>query len=135
MADPLGRALALAAMLLAVNAGVAEDFFDYADVTAVEPLVETRGGTTDFTDCNGHRVAADNDSPDADAAGGQGIESFLDAMRRDLELASCLQREPFASRVVGYRVTYRYGGSEYVNVLDEDPGPKLRVQVRVEAGR
>lgn len=34
-------------------------------------------------------------------------------------------------RVSGYRVTYRYHGHRYVRRMDHDPGPYVRVRVRV----
>lgn len=38
-------------------------------------------------------------------------------------------------RVVGYRVTYRYRGEEYVTRMDHDPGDEIRVRVSVEPAR
>ncbi len=35
-------------------------------------------------------------------------------------------------RLMGYRVTYRYGGNTYHTRMDHDPGDRLRVRVRVE---
>lgn len=34
-------------------------------------------------------------------------------------------------RLLGYRVTYRYAGETYTTRMDRDPGPSLRVRVRV----
>jgi uncharacterized protein YcfJ len=117
---------AWAAVLLAGNLPAA-DYFDYADVTAVEPLVETAGSTPLAAICRGDTAIAVADE-------GRGVVGLVEAIREDLDMASCEAGLTLAERVVGYRVTYRYGGSEYVNVLNEDPGPKLRVQVRLEPG-
>jgi len=34
-------------------------------------------------------------------------------------------------RLLGYRVTYRYAGETYITRMGYDPGPRLRVRVRV----
>ena len=35
-------------------------------------------------------------------------------------------------RVLGYEVTYRYGGREYTTRMDHDPGDRLRVRVNTD---
>jgi hypothetical protein len=35
-------------------------------------------------------------------------------------------------RVLGYEVTYRYGGREYTTRMDHDPGDRLRVRVNYD---
>ncbi len=35
-------------------------------------------------------------------------------------------------RITGYRVTYRYDGRTYTRTMSHDPGPRLRVRVKVE---
>lgn len=35
-------------------------------------------------------------------------------------------------RIVGYRVTYRYRGENYVTRMDRDPGDEIRVRVSVD---
>ena len=35
-------------------------------------------------------------------------------------------------RVLGYEVTYRYGGREYTTRMDHDPGDRMRVRVNVD---
>jgi uncharacterized protein YcfJ len=37
-------------------------------------------------------------------------------------------------RIVGYRVTYRYGESEYIRTMERDPGARMRVRVRLDPG-
>jgi len=124
----------MAAMLLAGRLSAAEDYFDYANVISAEPLLETVTGQSQRADCPGDLPATGVESPTSDPAGGRGIGSLLEALRQDLDVASCRERRPPVRRVVGYRVTYRYGDSEYVQVMDEDPGSTLRVQVRLEPG-
>src|SRR5262249_8992492 len=34
-----------------------------------------------------------------------------------------------SDRIMGYEVTYRYGGREYTTRMDHDPGQRLRVRV------
>ncbi len=131
MAEPCRPSLALVALLLAGGLQAA-DFFDYADVTAVEPLVEREWRTAPIADCPGGPTDPGGPAP---RAAGVGVSSFVDALRGDLDLAACDGRRSQAERIVGYRVTYRYADTEYVHVLDSDPGPKLRIQVRVEADR
>ena len=36
---------------------------------------------------------------------------------------------PRPDRIMGYEVTYRYGGREYTTRMDHDPGERLRVRV------
>ena len=36
-----------------------------------------------------------------------------------------------SDRVLGYEVTYRYGGREYTTRMDHDPGDRMRVRVDV----
>ena len=35
-------------------------------------------------------------------------------------------------RVLGYEVTYRYGGREYTTRMDHDPGERMRVRVNTD---
>jgi uncharacterized protein YcfJ len=37
-----------------------------------------------------------------------------------------------SDRVLGYEVTYRYGGREYTTRMDHDPGNRLRVRVNYD---
>jgi uncharacterized protein YcfJ len=37
------------------------------------------------------------------------------------------------NRVLGYDVTYRYGGREYTTHMDHDPGDRLRVRVNYDS--
>lgn len=125
--------MALAAILLASDLPAA-DFYDYAEVMAVEPVMEASRDIGRSAGCQdgGPGVHAGDGSSQGV---GRGVDSLFEAVRRDLDLASCMISPPGVPRIVGYRVTYRYGGTEYVNVLNEDPGPTLKVQVRLEAGQ
>ena len=44
----------------------------------------------------------------------------------------CRTVDNWSRRIAGYDVTYRYQGREYTTVLPYEPGPTLRVKVRVE---
>lgn len=47
------------------------------------------------------------------------------------QVCSVVHEERQEDRLVGYRVTYRYGGETYRTEMDHDPGSSMRVQVRV----
>lgn len=130
MADLPTRALAAVAMLLAGNLQAAEDYFDYADVVSAVPVTETVTHIAGRGSCAGETGSrAMTPGP----ARGAGIHGLMDAVVRDLALVDCREQAVATQRISGYRVTYRYGGTEYINVLDEDPGQRLRVNVRLEA--
>jgi len=69
---------------------------------------------------------------------GEGIRSMLDGLREQLDdisrQAECRLYVHGEAVVVGYRVTYRYGGTEYVRIMQAEPGPTMRVRVRLDAG-
>jgi len=130
VADLRCVAPAAVSLLLAAGLAAAGDYIDYADVVSAVPVIETSA------------VPAGQGGCDAEAAtgltasgpvSGTGIAALVDAVVDDLDRAPCRQPPPNAQRVVGYRVTYRYDSSEYVSVLHDDPGARLRVRVRLEA--
>lgn len=129
MADVRWRALAFVAMLWAGNARAAEDYFDYADVVSAVPMTEDVTSTAGRDDCAEKTGSPISPGP----VGGTGIHGLMDAVARDLALAACRERALATQRIVGYRVTYRYDGTEYINVLDKNPGQRLKVKVRLEA--
>jgi uncharacterized protein YcfJ len=130
VADLSTRALATVAMLLAGNLPAAEDYFDYADVVSAVPVTEAVPHTGRRGSCPGE---TDSRPMTPGPARGAGIHGLMDAVVRDLALVDCREQAATTQRIVGYRVTYRYDGTEYINVLDEDPGQRLRVKVRLEA--
>ena len=46
---------------------------------------------------------------------------------------ACRQVTTYQDRINGYRVTFRYAGRDYVQVLPNDPGPTVPVSVVVTA--
>ena len=60
-------------------------------------------------------------------------DSYDDDRGRSREVERCRvrQEERFEERIDGYRVTYVYNGREYTTRMSYDPGPQLRVRVRV----
>jgi len=133
VAEPGFRPLALAAILLASDL-LAADFYDYAEVMAVEPVLEASRDIGRGAGCQGAEPGAHAGAESSQVVG-RGVDSLFEAVRQDLDRAGCVISPPDAPRIIGYRVTYRYAGTEYVNVLNEDPGPTLKVQVRLEAGQ
>jgi uncharacterized protein YcfJ len=50
---------------------------------------------------------------------------------QEVERCRTHEEERFDERVRGYRVAYLYNGRRFVTELPYDPGPRLRVAVRV----
>ena len=112
----------------------AEAFYDYAEVTRVQPLKEPVQATAPPGPCAREAKPEVTMGP---GRGGAGVHTLLETLRRDLDRLAdlpCRSPPPAIERIVGYRVTYRYGDSEYVRVLTSDPGPRLRVRVRLDPG-
>lgn len=130
MADRRCLAAAAVGLLLAASLASAGDYIDYADVVSAVPVVETAANPAGQDGC---AAEADTSLTASGPVRGTGIAALVDAVVGDLDRAVCRQSPPNAQRVVGYRVTYRYDGSEYVSVLNDDPGTRLRVRVRLEA--
>jgi hypothetical protein len=108
----------------------AEEAFHYAEavVTHVEPVTHRVPTRVDSTRC------------DAEPPAGTGLESVypglaaaIEGESRRLARPRCRQLSEVVYReeITGYRVAYRYEGSEYVRTLSYDPGATLRVKVRV----
>jgi len=122
--------LAAVSLLLSTSLAAAGDYIDYADVVSAVPVVDTAANPAGQGGCAAEAATGLTASG---PVSGTGIDTLVDAVIGDLDRAPCRQSPPDAQRVVGYRVTYRYDGSEYVSVLNEDPGARLRVRVRLEA--
>ncbi len=126
------------AVLLAGPLRASEIFYDYADVTSVRPVVERTAPAIAAGSC---RAAAPPGKPDGQtgAAEGEGIATLVQALRAELDrlgdAASCRSADREKQSIVGYRVTYRYGDTEYVRTMERDPGTRMRVQVRLDPGR
>ena len=54
-----------------------------------------------------------------------------DAGYRDEQVCRVVNEIREEEQLLGYRVTYRYAGETYTTRMDRDPGPSLRVRVRV----
>ena len=128
MADVRAWVAVLAAAVLPGALVAGDGGTDFAEVVSVMPLVETVGRETP-PECRG-----DPADGAAQSGEGSGIASLLATLRRDLVAAGCSAPAPPETRVTGYRVIYRYGDVEYEDVLTEDPGPRLRVNVRLVPG-
>ena len=101
-------------LLLAATAQAAE-FAAHADVVSVEPIVRHHSAT--------RRADACLEAPTRD----RGLTALL---QWDLATGSCRQIDR-RETVDGFRVTYRWNGRLYTQVLASDPGPTLPVAVRV----
>ena len=66
----------------------------------------------------------DDDTPDAVTVRGQ-YEQINTASERCRTTTAWRDSD----RIMGYEVTYRYGGREYTTRMDHDPGNRLRVRV------
>jgi uncharacterized protein YcfJ len=74
-----------------------------------------------------YRDDDDDDGPDAVTVHGdyQKITSGGERCRTETNWRS-------TDRVLGYEVTYRYGGREYTTRMDHDPGERMRVRVNYD---
>ena len=48
------------------------------------------------------------------------------------EVTTCRDVEDVQSRITGYQVTYEYRGQQFTTLMNENPGPFLKVRVSVE---
>jgi uncharacterized protein YcfJ len=58
-------------------------------------------------------------------------ESHNDVGYNDEQVCRVVNDIREEEQLLGYRVTYRYAGETYTTRMDRDPGPSLRVRVRV----
>lgn len=137
----MGRRVVIAGLAVLGLAGgslpAGELFYDYAEVTAVEPLTDRVPGAAPPGQCD---LSTDTRAPGTEGPGvaGEGIGSMVGGLREQLDAISrqeqCRQYAEGAAVVVGYRVTYRYGGAEYIRILQTDPGATMKVRVRLDPG-
>jgi uncharacterized protein YcfJ len=125
---------ALAAGLMASSLSAGEVLYDYAEVTSVQPVIERSRTMADASTCqlNDREVKVDVTGSSDE---GVGIAGLADLIREELDVvahAECRARPEETERIVGYRVTYRYADSEYTRWVKDDPGPRLKVVVRLE---
>jgi uncharacterized protein YcfJ len=122
--------LAAICALGVTTAARAEEAFFYAEVmvTHVEPLTHRVPTRVTSTRCDSAPPASTGlESEYADLAAAIDGESRHLARPRCRELFEIVHRE----EITGYRVAYRYDGSEYVRILSYDPGETLRVKIQV----
>jgi hypothetical protein len=136
MARAARRFSLLLALLLAGPLRAGEVFYDYADVTSVRPVLERASPAANPGAC---RPPFHSDLGDGEAVTGEGIGTLAEALRRELDRltdpVTCRSVSDGQETIVGYQVTYRYGDTEYTRVMEQDPGPRMRVRVRLDAGR
>lgn len=102
--------------------------FDEATVTRVEPVTRRVPTRVKKTRCDaGMPASARLETEYPDLADAIGKESGRLSRPRCHQMAETVFRE----EISGYRVVYRYDGTEYVRTLSYDPGDTLRVKVRV----
>jgi uncharacterized protein YcfJ len=110
-----------------------EDYGYRTDPTAATVIGGIVGGVVGHGVVNGHgRTAATVAGTLVGAALGNSIgrDSYRPhtATERRCRVSNDYYEE---ERISGYRVTYRYHGHHYVRRMDHDPGPYVRVRVRV----
>jgi hypothetical protein len=136
MARAARRFSLLLALLLAGPLRAGEVFYDYADVTSVRPVLEHASPAAKPGACP---PPFRSDLRDGEAERGQGIDTLAEALRRELDRltdpVACRSVSDGQETIVAYQVTYRYGDTEYTRVMEQDPGPRMRVRVRLDAGR
>lgn len=125
------RILTILGLAVCSMAAGEEVFYDYAVVSAVEVLKD-----------DSYREVGDAGSrchDDGAAAGvplrGDDVAGLAAAIGQALDEAArgqCKAGEH--ARTTGYRVHYSYGGANYTRVLRFDPGDRIRVRVRLDAG-
>jgi uncharacterized protein YcfJ len=71
-----------------------------------------------------YRDFDDDDAPDAVTVEGQ-----YEQVNTPSERCRTTTAWRDSDRIMGYEVTYRYGGREYTTRMDHDPGNRLRVRV------
>jgi len=126
----------VAAGLMAGSLSAGEVFYDYAEVTSVQPVIERSRTIADAGTC---RLIERDVNVDITGSADEGMDiaTFVDVIREELDLlthAACRARPAETERIVGYRVTYRYADGEYTRWVQDDPGPRLKVIVRLEPG-
>lgn len=121
---------------------LADTFYDYAEVLSATPITQTVYGDSQREVCRtvhgANALRAGRHVPAGVSGSGQGY-SLADVIRQDV--ASSPQttrtcetvsvREP-QTRTVGYRVAYRYGNRTYTRTLENQPGDRIRVKVRID---
>ncbi len=144
MTKPYRRLLVATLLALAflAHSALADTYYDYAEVLSATPITQTVYGDSQREVCRTvhgtNALRAGRHVPPSVSASGQGY-SLADLIRQDIADApqttrtceTVSVREP-QTRTVGYRVAYRYGNKTYTRTLEERPGDRIRVKVRVD---
>ena len=141
---PALAAAALAVALPVAAQGYRDDDFDartdFARVVKVDAIVSHASSPVTRETCwqtpttyryrpayTYYRDDDDDDGPDAVTVQGQ-YEQLNTAAERCRTTTNWRDSD----RVMGYEVTYRYGGREYTTRMDHDPGDRMRVRVNYD---
>ena len=104
----------------------ADDFRDYASVLKVEPIFEGGHKAVPRRVCEGETGAGLAIA----ASIGEDVRQHAGRWASGPD-CGLLPRRQYQQPVVGYRVTYNYGGVTAVRRMQRDPGKRLAVNVRL----
>ena len=123
--------LTILGLLVCSLAAGEEVFYDYAVVSAVEVLKDDpyREAGDAGPRCRDDGAAAGTPMRGDDLAG---LAAAIGQALDEAERSRCMAGEH--ARITGYRVHYSYAGALYTRVLGFDPGNRIRVRVRLDAG-
>ena len=137
------KAMAAALGLCVAGPLLARTYVDYAPVTRVDRLLEVVDAPAATKECwseprteiqpgaeyRRETVEPDRINPDGTITKVR-RELIQKGLRTDVERVCQTQAETVPqTRVIGYEVVYRYGGDEFRDRMDHDPGSRVRVQV------
>lgn len=125
------------AVTVACTTATAEEYYDTARVVSAEPVYVSRQLRPDECERGAptHRSPSQVGAPLGDVRAddpGLGLGQVLrQAAARPARLVCELVTE---RRIVGYDVTMRYGGEQWVRRMSRDPGETVRVRVNLAPG-
>jgi len=70
------------------------------------------------------------DDDDADGPAAVTVQGQYEQLNTPSERCRTTTNWRDSDRIMGYEVTYRYGGREYTTRMDHDPGNRMRVRVQ-----
>ena len=119
--------LALLLAWLASGSAHAVEYRAFAPVLKVEPIIETRYEPVTREVC----TAPDESAREFNKVAASIGEDIRRQVRLWQQQHSCrnVTEQRARERVVGYRVTYRYGGETATTRLSYDPGERMPVNV------
>ena len=131
--------ITLISCLAAASTIAEETHYDYADVLWVRAMTGQVAVPVMETRCEPAREdTAGSSGALRDRYPGLGLADVIRQEQRHMPRAprcSDFRRTRYENEIVGYRVAYRYAGTDYERTLDYDPGNRLRVRVEVQAGK